>query len=102
MTSFAFILGVVPLMVASGAGAASQRAIGTVVFGGMMASTLLAIPFVPVFYVLLEGMSERLRRGRGFTRQRQMRSMDQPLSDRCGSDEELDTTAPGVRRSARR
>src|SRR5262245_9676830 len=62
MTSFAFILGVVPLMVASGAGAASQQAIGTVVFGGMMASTFLAIPFVPVFYVLLEGASERLRR----------------------------------------
>jgi hydrophobic/amphiphilic exporter-1 (mainly G- bacteria), HAE1 family len=65
MTSFAFILGVVPLMVASGAGAASQQAIGTVVFGGMMASTLLAIPFVPVFYVLLEGASERLRKGKG-------------------------------------
>ena len=61
MTSFAFILGVVPLMVATGAGAASQQAIGTVVFGGMMASTLLAIPFVPVFYVALEGLSERLR-----------------------------------------
>ena len=65
MTSFAFILGVVPLMVASGAGAASQQAIGTVVFGGMMASTLLAIPFVAVFYVLLEGASERLRKGKG-------------------------------------
>jgi len=65
MTSFAFILGVVPLMVASGAGAASQQAIGTVVFGGMMASTLLAIPFVPVFYVLLERMSERGGRGVG-------------------------------------
>jgi HAE1 family hydrophobic/amphiphilic exporter-1 len=62
MTSFAFILGVVPLVVASGAGAASQQAIGTVVFGGMMASTFLAIPFVPVFYVLLERTSERLRR----------------------------------------
>jgi len=65
MTSFAFILGVVPLMVASGAGAASQQSIGTVVFGGMLASTLLAIPFVPVFYVLLEQTSERLRRNRG-------------------------------------
>jgi HAE1 family hydrophobic/amphiphilic exporter-1 len=65
MTSFAFILGVVPLMVASGAGAASQQAIGTVVFGGMLASTLLAIPFVPVLYVLLERASERLRKGRG-------------------------------------
>ncbi len=62
MTSFAFILGVVPLMVASGAGAASQQAIGTVVFGGMLASTLLAIPFVPVFYVLLESLHERRKR----------------------------------------
>jgi HAE1 family hydrophobic/amphiphilic exporter-1 len=65
MTSFAFILGVVPLMVATGAGAASQQAIGTVVFGGMMASTLLAIPFVAVFYVLLEGASERLSKRKG-------------------------------------
>jgi HAE1 family hydrophobic/amphiphilic exporter-1 len=59
MTSFAFILGVVPLMKAQGAGAASQQAIGTVVFGGMLASTLLAIPFVPVFYVFMENLSER-------------------------------------------
>ncbi len=64
MTSFAFILGVVPLVVAFGAGAASQEAIGTVVFGGMLASTLLAIPFVPVFWVLLERLSERLRKGK--------------------------------------
>jgi hydrophobic/amphiphilic exporter-1 (mainly G- bacteria), HAE1 family len=68
MTSFAFILGVVPLMVASGAGAASQQAIGTVVFGGMMASTFLAIPFVPVFYVLLERANERLRKRKGAER----------------------------------
>ena len=65
MTSFAFILGVVPLVVAVGAGAASQQAIGTVVFGGMLASTLLAIPFVPVFYVVLERMSERFGKGKG-------------------------------------
>jgi hydrophobic/amphiphilic exporter-1 (mainly G- bacteria), HAE1 family len=64
MTSFAFILGVVPLMIHTGAGAASQQAIGTVVFGGMMASTLLAIPFVPVFYVLLERTSQRFKRRR--------------------------------------
>jgi HAE1 family hydrophobic/amphiphilic exporter-1 len=60
MTSFAFILGVVPLLKASGAGAASQQAIGTVVFGGMLASTLVAIPFVPVFYVLTQQLSEWL------------------------------------------
>src|SRR5262249_49845725 len=65
MTSFAFILGVVPLMVATGAGAASQQSIGTVVFGGMLASTLLAIPFVPVFYVLLESANERWKGRRG-------------------------------------
>ena len=59
MTSFSFILGVVPLLTASGAGSASQQAIGTVVFGGMIASTLFAIPFVPVFFVLMQGLSER-------------------------------------------
>jgi len=53
MTSLAFILGVVPLLTATGAGAASQQALGTVVFGGMLASTFLAIPFVAVFYVLM-------------------------------------------------
>jgi len=62
MTSFAFILGVVPLLIAVGPGAASQRAIGTVVFGGMLSSTLLAIPFVPVFYVVTQRVSERLRK----------------------------------------
>jgi hydrophobic/amphiphilic exporter-1 (mainly G- bacteria), HAE1 family len=61
MTSFAFILGVTPLLFARGAGAASQRALGTVVFGGMLSSTLLAIPFVPVFYVVTETISEKLR-----------------------------------------
>ncbi len=64
MTSFAFILGVVPLVWASGAGAASRQAIGTVVFGGMLASTLLAIPFVPVFYVVLQRWDERRRKGK--------------------------------------
>jgi HAE1 family hydrophobic/amphiphilic exporter-1 len=62
MTSFAFIMGVLPLLYASGAGAASQRAIGTVVFGGMLSSTLLAIPFVPVFFVITQGLSERYER----------------------------------------
>ena len=62
MTSFAFILGVAPLVIAFGAGSASQRAIGTVVFGGMLSSTLLAIPFVPVFFVVSQRLSERLRR----------------------------------------
>ncbi|MHB8109335.1 MAG: efflux RND transporter permease subunit [Syntrophorhabdaceae bacterium] len=59
MTSIAFILGVSPLLFASGAGAASQRAIGTVVFGGMIASTLFAMPFVPVFYVVIQRLATR-------------------------------------------
>ena len=67
MISFAFILGVVPLVVAFGAGSAGQRAIGTVVSGRMISSTLLAIPFVPVFYVALERLSDRLRKKKPVT-----------------------------------
>ncbi len=58
MTSFAFILGVVPLMVASGAGAASRQSIGTTVFGGMLAATLLSLALVPVFYAVIERLRE--------------------------------------------
>jgi hydrophobe/amphiphile efflux-1 (HAE1) family protein len=59
MTSFAFILGVVPLTIAHGAGAASRRALGTTVFGGMNAATLLAVFFVPVLYVIVDRIAER-------------------------------------------
>ncbi|MDD4955096.1 MAG: efflux RND transporter permease subunit [Candidatus Omnitrophica bacterium] len=59
MTSFAFILGISPLLITFGAGSASQRALGTVVFGGMLSSTLLAIPFVPVFFIVLQGLEEK-------------------------------------------
>ncbi len=59
MTAFAFILGVVPLMVAKGAGAASRQSIGTTVFGGMLAATLLTLIFVPVFYATIEFLRER-------------------------------------------
>jgi HAE1 family hydrophobic/amphiphilic exporter-1 len=58
MTSFAFILGVLPLVFAKGAGAAGQQALGTAVFGGMLASTILAVFFVPVFYVVFQGLAE--------------------------------------------
>ncbi|WP_176720759.1 efflux RND transporter permease subunit, partial [Pseudomonas sp. BIOMIG1BDMA] len=53
MTSMAFILGVVPLAIATGAGAASQRAIGTGVIGGMLSATLLGVIFVPICFVWL-------------------------------------------------
>ena len=60
MTAFAFILGVVPLMFATGAGAASRHSVGTTVFGGMLAATVLTLIFVPVFYAVIE----RLRAAR--------------------------------------
>ncbi|MYH01849.1 MAG: multidrug efflux RND transporter permease subunit [Nitrospira sp. SB0675_bin_23] len=59
MTSMAFILGVVPLVVASGAGAASRHSIGTGVFGGMLAATFLAIFFVPLFFVVIRKLFDR-------------------------------------------
>ncbi len=60
MTSLAFALGVVPLMLASGASAETQHAIGTGVFGGMLSGTLLAVFFVPVFFVVVTGLQERM------------------------------------------
>ena len=60
MTAFAFILGVVPLMNATGAGAASRQSLGTTVFGGMLAATVLTLIFVPVFYAVLETWRESL------------------------------------------
>jgi multidrug efflux pump len=65
MTSLAFILGVLPLVIASGAGSASQRAIGTGVMGGMVAATSLGVVFVPVFFVVIRSIfkgSERQRK----------------------------------------
>ncbi|KWB32143.1 acriflavine resistance protein B [Burkholderia cepacia] len=60
MTSLAFGLGVVPLMIATGASAETQHAIGTGVFGGMVTATVLAIFFVPVFYVFVMSIQERI------------------------------------------
>ncbi|MCP4578895.1 MAG: multidrug efflux RND transporter permease subunit [Deltaproteobacteria bacterium] len=59
MTAFAFILGVVPMVVATGAGAASRHSLGTAVFGGMIASTFLSLVLVPVLYVVFERLRER-------------------------------------------
>ncbi|WP_395693911.1 efflux RND transporter permease subunit, partial [Piscinibacter sp.] len=65
MTSMAFILGVLPLVLARGAGSASQHSIGTGVLGGMLSATALAVFFVPVFFVVVRSIfkgSERQRR----------------------------------------
>ena len=58
MTAFAFILGSLPLMVASGAGAGSRQSIGTTVVGGMLAATVFGLALVPVFYAVIERMRE--------------------------------------------
>jgi multidrug efflux pump len=62
MTSLAFGLGVVPLAIASGAGSASQRAIGTGVLGGMLTGTALAVIFVPVFFVVVRSLFKGSKR----------------------------------------
>ena len=59
MTSFAFILGSVPLAIALGAGAGARQALGTAVVSGMLVATLVGVFFIPVFYVLLQRVSER-------------------------------------------
>ncbi len=60
MTSFAFILGVVPLVLASGAGAGARVTLGLTVFGGMLVATLLAIFMVPLLYCLVQGLAEKI------------------------------------------
>ena len=59
MTSLAFILGVFPLVVSTGAGSAARRSMGTGVFGGMLASTFIATIFVPMFYTWLAGRTRK-------------------------------------------
>jgi HAE1 family hydrophobic/amphiphilic exporter-1 len=61
MTAFSFILGVVPLVIASGAGARSRVSLGTAVFGGMLVYTLLGVFFIPVLYAVIERGYQRLR-----------------------------------------
>jgi HAE1 family hydrophobic/amphiphilic exporter-1 len=62
MTSFAFILGVLPLVFATGAGANARRSLGITVASGMLASTCIAVVFVPSFFVVLQRLSERRRK----------------------------------------
>ncbi|TDA42873.1 multidrug efflux RND transporter permease subunit [Burkholderia pyrrocinia] len=69
MTSLAFGLGVVPLMIATGASAETQHAIGTGVFGGMVTATVLAIFFVPVFFVFVMSIQERISAWRASRKQ---------------------------------
>jgi len=74
MTSLAFMLGVTPLVLATGAGSGSQNAIGTGVFGGILSATVLAIFFIPVFFMVVFGFSEWL-----FARKTP--AVEQPIDD---------------------
>ena len=59
MTSLAFTCGVIPLVIASGASSETQKAIGTGVFGGMISATILAVIFVPIFFIVVMSMVEK-------------------------------------------
>jgi multidrug efflux pump subunit AcrB len=60
MTALSFILGVLPLLVASGAGSESRKAIGTTVFGGMMVATAISLICVPMLFYVVERLSEKM------------------------------------------
>jgi HAE1 family hydrophobic/amphiphilic exporter-1 len=64
MTSFAFILGVVPLYIATGAGAQGRRSVGTTIIGGMLVSTVLNLFFIPALYVILESLLSRFSKNK--------------------------------------
>ena len=77
MTSLAFGLGVVPLVIATGASAETQHAIGTGVLGGVITATVLAVFFVPVFFVVVMGLQERVARALG--KRRRTRRAQAPI-----------------------
>ena len=62
MTALAFIIGVVPLVIATGAGAGARQSIGTTVFGGMIVATFVGVLFIPPLFVISEKITERLKR----------------------------------------
>jgi HAE1 family hydrophobic/amphiphilic exporter-1 len=68
MTAFSFLLGILPLVLATGAGAASRRSIGTTVFGGMLLATIVGVLLIPVLYVTFQWLRERFGSRRGHAR----------------------------------
>jgi HAE1 family hydrophobic/amphiphilic exporter-1 len=63
MTAFATIIGIFPLVIATGAGAAARQSIGTAVMGGMCVATLLSLFIVPILYIVVKNIEERLKIG---------------------------------------
>lgn len=86
MTSMAFIMGVFPLAISSGAGAASRTAIGTTVLGGMLAATFLAIFFVPLFFVLIGKITHRGKRPVSQTIAEETQDQTTPVADQEGAE----------------
>ncbi len=83
MTSLAFILGTLPLFLASGAGSASQRAIGTGVIGGMITAVVLAVFFVPIFFVVVRRFFKASeRQQRMYRHESEAQNLHKPLEDR--------------------
>ncbi|SNX60576.1 hydrophobic/amphiphilic exporter-1, HAE1 family/multidrug efflux pump [Nitrosomonas ureae] len=87
MTSMAFILGVLPLVIASGAGAASRHSIGTGVFGGMLAATFLAIFFVPLFFVVIGKLMRRDKKSTNTIQPQEATALAPPQDDQARIDE---------------
>lgn len=67
MTAFSFILGVIPLVIATGAGGASRRALGTAVFGGMLIATIAGVFIIPLLYLVVQSLSERMGKKKATT-----------------------------------
>jgi len=63
MTALSFLLGVIPLVIATGAGAASRQSLGTAVFGGMLLATVAGLIFVPLLYMVVQSVVERVGLG---------------------------------------
>ena len=91
MTSFAFILGVVPLMLASGPGAEMRQSLGTSVFSGMLGVTFFGLIFTPVFYVVSRWLSSKLPQGKKPTP-----TPDRPSDRPVRYDETSDLTDPNA------
>jgi HAE1 family hydrophobic/amphiphilic exporter-1 len=68
MTALSFILGVIPLLIASGAGSASRQILGTAVFGGMLAATALSLIVVPMMYFVIQTVVEKISGGEPSTK----------------------------------
>jgi len=72
MTSLAFILGILPLVISTGAGSASRQSMGTAVFGGMLISTVLNLFFIPAFYILIMTLGERFSHNKVLSKDEQL------------------------------